>query len=31
MEWETKRAPPAAVRGVGMAAVVGGGPEVTED
>ena len=31
MEWETKRAPPAAVGGVEMAAVVGGGPAVTED
>lgn len=31
MEWETKMALPAAAWGVGTAAVVRGGPEVTED
>ena len=31
MEWETEKALPAVGRGVGMAAVVRGGSEMTED
>ena len=31
MEWETEKALPAVGRGAGMAAVVRGGPEMTED